>query len=258
MKTVVTKNGSFAQGEVRLCVPICEADIDGIKQACERLDFGIDVVEWRMDYFQGTTKQEWLNALDVIRELCDGYMLLATWRTVREGGVRPCSTQEYVQINEMMLQSGKVDLIDFELFCGEETLTHLVDTAHQYDVKVVISNHDHQNTPDDESMMIRLQAMQRMGGDLVKLAVMPNDVQDVYRLLQVSSAYVTKADSCLAITMAMGKCGFISRLCGEMSGSVMSFAALTKTSAPGQVDWQTMRMLLDQFHNAYAKDDGVK
>ena len=51
--------------------------------------------------------------------------------------------------------------------------------------------------------------------------------------------------------MEMGEMGVISRICAEMSGSIISFAALKEASAPGQLPWKQLEQLLYQFHQAY-------
>ena len=116
---------------------------------------------------------------------------------------------------------------------------------------MVISNHAMTNTPDNEAMMIRLQAMRRMGADIVKLAVMPNTVQDVWRLLETSTSFHEQVKDCYLVTMAMGEMGVISRICAEMSGSIISFAALKEASAPGEFPWKLLVQLLYHFHQAY-------
>jgi len=204
-----------------------------------------------MDYFQGEDVADWRKALHTIRSLTQGHILLATWRQKKEGGVRECDGKTYETLVSAIIESQEVDLVDVELFNEEATVKRLVDIAHTHHVGVVMSNHDHHATPSKEAMLIRLRAMQKMGADIVKLAVMPQCVQDVYHLLEVSSQYRASKDHCLMITMAMGPLGFVSRICGEMSGSIMSFAALNKASAPGQIPWQKMREMLDLFHEGY-------
>ena len=133
----------------------------------------------------------------------------------------------------------------------ESCVKDLTRYAHEHHVAVVISNHAMTNTPDNEAMMIRLQAMRRMGADIVKLAVMPNTVQDVWRLLETSTSFHEQVKDCYLVTMAMGEMGVISRICAEMSGSIISFAALKEASAPGQLPWKQLDQLLYQFHQAY-------
>ncbi|MCI8539906.1 MAG: type I 3-dehydroquinate dehydratase [Erysipelotrichaceae bacterium] len=251
MKTVMTRHGAVQTGSVKVCVPLCESNIEQLSNACAQLPRDVDVVEWRMDYMQARKQEDWLDGLTVVRNGCADRILLATWRSQREGGVQEQSLADYVGLYEQVITSGWADLIDVELFTKEECVVHLVEFAHRHGVKVILSNHDWQATPTNEAMMIRLQAMQRMGADLVKLAVMPHDVQDVYRLLQVSSEYSADPNACPLISMAMGEMGFLSRLCGEMSGSIMTFATFTQASAPGQLEWRKMKHLLELFHEGY-------
>ena len=57
--------------------------------------------------------------------------------------------------------------------------------------------------------------------------------------------------------MAMGEMGVISRICAEMSGSIISFAALKEASAPGQLPWKVLKDILTQLH-PQSQDHGEK
>lgn len=243
MKKLVVRQTVFQAGEVKICVPICGRSDQECLDECAMLKPGIDVVEWRMDYLAGTEPKDWLTALRAIRSSSQSLVLLATWRSAKEGGKRDIAWTDYLTINRAVIQSGLIDMIDVELFSGEEIVTQAVNEAHEHGVKVVMSHHDIQATPPKAAMRIRLEAMQRMGGDLVKLAVMPQCAQDVWDLLSVSSAFSAQEDSCPLISMAMGDLGVISRY-SPLSGSVMSFGALRQASAPGQLPWQTLKQLL--------------
>lgn len=234
---------------VNLCVPLCGSNIEELKQEIALLESGIDMVEWRMDCFCAEMAQDWIQALKKLRPLMNDYVLLATWRSEKEGGRQNCAF--YEELLKGIIQSGLVDMIDIELFQPESCVKDLTAYAHEHHVAVVISNHATTNTPDNEAMMIRLQAMRRMGADIVKLAVMPNTVQDVWRLLETSTSFHEQVKDCYLVTMAMGEMGVISRICAEMSGSIISFAALKEASAPGQLPWKQLEQLLHQFHQAY-------
>lgn len=237
--------------KVNICVPLCGTSREALTQEIALLEQGIDMVEWRMDYFSGEKPDDWLHALQVIRPLLRSYPLLATWRSKKEGGMRDFSMRQYEELLKVIIQSKLVDMIDIELFSEEACLQRLVACAHEHDVAVVISNHAMNDTPDIEAMSIRLKAMKRMQADIVKLAVMPNSMDDVWKLLQASSAFHEQYRDCPLITMAMGQLGVITRICGEMSGSLVSFAALKEVSAPGQLPWKQLRSLLEEFHRAY-------
>ncbi len=235
--------------KVNVCVPLCGSNVAELKQEIALLETGIDMVEWRMDCFYAESAQDWIQALKKLRPLMKDYVLLATWRSEKEGGSQNCAF--YEELLKAVIQSGLVDMIDIELFQSENCVKDLTTYAHGHHVAVVISNHAMTNTPDNEAMMIRLQAMRRMGADIVKLAVMPNTVQDVWRLLETSTSFHEQAKDCYLVTMAMGEMGVISRICAEMSGSIISFAALKEASAPGQLPWKQLEQLLYQFHQAY-------
>lgn len=238
--------------KVNICVPLCGTNTAELKQEIALLESDIDMVEWRMDCLNATVCEEWLQVLQTIRPLMKHYVLLATWRNESEGGRKQC--EHYEELLTAIIQSGLADLIDIELFQNEDTVKRLTALAHKQGVAVVMSNHEMMKTPDNQAMMIRLQAMRRMHADIAKLAVMPNSIHDVWRLLSVTSSFHEQCTDCYVVTMAMGETGVISRICGEMSGSLISFAALKEASAPGQLPYQQLKQMLTDFHHAYHKE----
>ena len=115
------------------------------------------------------------------------------------------------------------------------------------------SNHDFDKTPEDEEIRTRLVKMQSLGGDIAKMAVMPQCNADVLRLMSVTRS--TK-DECLnipVITMSMAAEGMISRMSGEIFGSDVTFGAVTDVSAPGQIDISVLSGILNTIHNEMEK-----
>lgn len=51
------------------------------------------------------------------------------------------------------------------------------------------------------------------------------------------------------VTMSMGSMGKISRIVGELTGSVITFASVGQTSAPGQIALEDMQTLLEVIHH---------
>lgn len=68
--------------------------------------------------------------------------LLFTFRSAKEGGEQAISTEAYIALNRAAIDSGLVDMIDLELFTGDDQVKETVAYAHAHDVKVVMSNHD--------------------------------------------------------------------------------------------------------------------
>ena len=52
------------------------------------------------------------------------------------------------------------------------------------------------------------------------------------------------------ITMSMSSQGVVSRLCGEVFGSSMTFGAVGQVSAPGQIPVDQLRQVLEILHNS--------
>ena len=86
--------------------------------------------------------------------------------------------------------------------------------------------------------------------DIPKIAVMPQNKADVLTLLAATEEmYRCYADRPL-ITMSMSATGVITRLCGEVFGSAMTFGAVGQVSAPGQIPVEKLNSALEIIHNA--------
>ena len=115
-------------------------------------------------------------------------------------------------------------------------------------MKVIVSNHDFDKTPDKDEILERLIKMQKLGADIPKIAVMPTCKKDVITLLAATEEMATNHCDTPIITMSMGSMGLISRLCGEAFGSALTFGAIGKTSAPGQMNVEDLSKILSLIH----------
>ena len=91
--------------------------------------------------------------------------------------------------------------------------------------------------------------MRKIGADLPKVAAMPQSRKDVLVLLKATETASSILD-CPIITMSMSGAGVISRLCGEVFGSAMTFGSAGKASAPGQMDVQDLSVVLELLHKS--------
>ena len=94
----------------------------------------------------------------------------------------------------------------------------------------------------------QLEYMEIMGGDILKVAYMPRSYKDVVCVMNATLEMSNKLTKPI-VTMAMGEIGKITRLCGELTGSAMTFACLGKSSAPGQISVEHMHELLEVIHH---------
>lgn len=245
MKTVTVDNVIIGQGTPKIIVPIVEKDESSIlKVAQEASQAKCDFVEWRIDHFEKVEEIGVVSALSKKVKETINKPLLITFRSFKEGGVLDISDDKYYEIYKDIIDNGTLDLLDVELYMPAEIVEKLVEACHDKGIFVVMCNHDFDKTPAKETIVQRLEAMEEKGGDICKIAVMPQTAQDVLTLLEATNERYQKAEVPL-ITMSMGALGMVSRLSGEVFGSAATFGALGQVSAPGQ-------MPVDDLANALA------
>ena len=247
--TVKIRNLILGEGIPKICVPVMGKERREIAcSAHNAMERGPDMIEWRVDYLDNIEDTE--NICDILRELrsCLGDTpLLATFRTKQEGGEKEISPEAYAHMYHVILKSNLADAIDAELYFDNETVSALIETAHRYGKKVILSSHDFQKTPPREEMVNRLEKMQELGGDIAKVAVMPQSSADVLMLLAATEEARRKLQIPV-ITMSMGATGAVSRMLGEISGSALTFGMAGQASAPGQIPVEDLRMILQKIH----------
>lgn len=251
-KTVKVRNVVLGEGTPKICVPIVGRTKEELIEEVEALkDISLDVVEWRVDYYENVEDIERVKELLVsLRKLLSNTPILFTFRSKKEGGEKEVSTNYYAKLNKEIAATRLVDLIDVELFTGDEIVKDIVAYAHDSEVKVVMSNHDFFKTPVQEEIVSRLRKMQELGADLPKIAVMPQNKSDVLVLLSATNEMAENYAEGPIITMSMAGTGVISRLAGEVFGSALTFGAAKKASAPGQIGVADLRTVLNILHNS--------
>lgn len=245
-KSIKVKNIELGVGMPKICVSITGKNENEIlKQAQEIKHNPVDIVEWRVDFFEDVFHIG--KVIDTLKKLVDllgECPILFTFRRKEEGGEQKISKEDYKKLNLEVVKSQLVSLVDVELFVGDDLVTEVVEVAHKYDVKVVISNHDFMKTPEKEELLLRLQKMQKLGGDLPKIAVMPKNERDVLDLLSVTEEFSRLYANRPFITISMSKLGLVSRLAGGVFGSAMTFGAVGEVSAPGQIEASRLKSIL--------------
>ena len=252
MNTIKVRDIEIGAGAPKIIVPIVGVTKEDILNEAKTFDsIPVDVVEWRVDWFEHVF--EFDKVEDVLKELrtvLGNIPLLLTFRTKKEGGEKAIDTKDYKELNLRAAKAGYVDFIDVEIFTGDDVVREIIDGAHAAGVRIIASNHDFFKTPAKSDIIYRLRKMQDMGADIPKIAVMPQSKRDVLTLLCATEEMVTDYADRPIITMSMAGTGVISRLCGEVFGSSMTFGAAKKASAPGQMGVNDLNTVLDLLHCA--------
>lgn len=249
MRVVKIRNIVIGEGRPKICVPIM-GNSHSVFRAAEKVkETHADLVEWRVDTDPDPMEEAHvLQTAKKLRGILGEIPLLFTFRTQYEGGCKDISEEDYKELNLKMIQSGSIDLIDIEFFREEQYLKEMIDCAKKNHVRTVLSSHDFENTPTVEEIVRRLTDMQMAGGDLVKMAVMPRSDSDVLKLLLATWEMKKSHSDTPVITMSMGGMGTCSRICGELFGSAVTFAAYEKASAPGQLQIEEVYEIVEKLH----------
>lgn len=252
MNPIVVRDIKIGEGIPKICVPIVGVTREEILSAGENIaKIGADVVEWRVDWYENVFAFEQVaETAKALRGVLGNTPILFTFRTAKEGGEKDIEKDVYVELNQMAAKTGAVDLVDVEAFTGDDAVKAIVETAHAHGVKVVASNHDFHKTPEKEEIVSRLCKMQELGADIPKIAVMPQNKKDVLTLLAATEEMYTEHADRPIITMSMAGTGVISRLCGEVFGSALTFGAAGKASAPGQMEVEELKTVLGLLHKS--------
>lgn len=252
IRIITVKDVRIGEGIPKICVPIVGKTREEITEEAALLNgINLDVVEWRVDFFEKVEDIAKVKEMLIeLRKLLLNTPILFTFRSAKEGGEKEISTSYYAQLNKEIAATKLIDLVDVELFTGDEVVKEIVASAHDSEVKVVMSNHDFFKTPSQEEIVSRLRKMQSLGADLPKIAVMPQNQNDVLVLLSATNEMVKNYAEVPIITMSMSSTGVISRLAGEVFGSALTFGAAKKASAPGQIAVDDLRLVLDILHNS--------
>ena len=248
-RTVQIKNLTIGSGMPKICVPITGVTASEIiSQAATVKAASPDLVEWRVDYFEQMKDDAAVeHMLFGLAETLQDIPVLFTLRTDREGGKAHVTGEVYEKILLHALACPQTDMIDVEAMPEQESAARIIKSAHEKGIPVIASNHHFEGTPSNEQIDCIFSRMEKTGADILKMAVMPENSRDVIRMMERTMSWHEKSERPL-ITMSMGVLGCVSRMCGEMTGSCMTFASVTEASAPGQIDMTSLKHILQILH----------
>ncbi len=243
------KNIEIGKGMPNICIPIMGKTKEALLcEAAEVMNYPCDIVEWRIDHFDAVfNKEVLLDTLQTLYEVLVDKVLLVTFRTSNEGGEKTIDIQTYMEVLESVITSRSLDIIDLECFFDTDAIQHLVSVAQDHQVHVIMSHHNFNETLAHEDIITCFKAMESKGADILKIAMMPTTKEDVLTLMSATLATQHMLNKPL-IAMSMGKLGVISRLCGELYGSCVTFGCMDTISAPGQVNAHEVKHMLEVLH----------
>jgi 3-dehydroquinate dehydratase-1 len=229
-----------------ICLPLVAKDKkDLLAQAEASLPQAPDLLEWRVDGFEGVTDIEAsLEALRALAAAIDPVPMIYTCRIDKEGGMCSLAPDRRLELITAAIETGLPDIVDIELCNAAAFIETVMEAAAASGIKVILSSHYFEETPDEGTILGRLTGAQEAGAHIAKVAVMPRNYQDVLVLLSATLKARSGAVEIPIVTISMGAEGGITRLAGGLFGADITFAVGNEASAPGQIPIGELRQAM--------------
>ncbi|HEY1228956.1 MAG TPA: type I 3-dehydroquinate dehydratase [Ramlibacter sp.] len=253
MRPITLRGEPLARGAMpAVCIPLVSRTADALLAEAEAAAAKRpDLVEWRVDHFEGIADRIGVAGLAVrLKQQAQGLPILFTCRSAREGGAAvPLSDEGIAALHAAVAETGAVDLLDIEMAADPRHVDTVRQAARDHGLALVLSFHDFQRTPPLQDLLARFRQAHALGADLAKVAVMPQSAGDVLTLLQAT--WQASEELPVAVAgMAMGPLGAVSRVGGGAFGSALTFAVGQQASAPGQLPIDDLRAALAALQRA--------
>lgn len=239
------KGKIIGKGKPLVCVPVMESSKEEILRETRRLEEAhTEMIEWRVDAFENVESPNAIREiLNEMKHIIKESILVYTFRSKNQGGCKALSAADIYDIHQVAAESDVVDFIDVEYFEAKNPQKEIA-MLREMGAYVIASHHDFEQTPERGVIRMLLEQIRESGADVVKLAVMPQSMQDVLDLLEETSFFHEQYPDKALITMSMGAKGAVSRVAGEFFGSCVTFGAGEQASAPGQLPMGELEQVL--------------
>lgn len=250
MNIIKIKNVEIGKGIPKICIPLTGKNREEIIEEMEIVKkSNPDLIEWRVDFFEESDNPERVcEMLGTINDSFKQIPVLFTFRTKEEGGEKSIMSEDYVKLLKEVSERRLVDIVDVQVFWYGEKSEDFIKELKETGAVVLASSHHFEGTPSVREMSDALYTMENRGADIVKLAVMPRSEKDVCALLEATMERKEHSNKPM-ITMSMGQRGMLSRICGELTGSCVTFASGKQASAPGQIKADELKKVLGDIHD---------
>ncbi len=172
---------------------------------------------------------------------------IATIRSEIEGGSWTLSEAERLKLFKLVIP--EVSAVDIEL-SAKSIIKEVVQTAHKHKKLAVISYHNFDGTPSLKILEDTMKKAISSGADIVKVATLAIKREDV----QLLAEFTLRNRSKNLVSIAMGTEGSISRILFPSLGSLMTYASLGQSTAPGQLDYESTFDLLRRMYPKYNEE----
>ena len=208
----------------------------------------IDIVELRIDQWENFVIKNVDTVVQQLRGLNLDFKILVTYRTSNQGGKGNVEETTYIDILKLLIEYAQFELLDIEWSGAINTdqYAQLITDAQEKNLNVVLSHHNFEETPSLEEIKFIYYKMQKLAPQYLKLAVMPNNKEDVLHLLEAMS--VTSDNTPYkVIGISMSHLGLVSRVAQGVFGGSISYGCLGEPQAPGQIHVKALKQQLEFY-----------
>lgn len=248
MMDVQVREVRFDAGKPKICVPILGKTFDEIIEQASEAKNVAEVIEWRADYYEDLFDEEKLNqTLLALRDEIRNIPLIFNLRTERVGGTLDLPLNQYRQINEFVVSSRAIDLVDIEVSIVDTLSTTFIKWMQALDVRVIMSYYDFEQIPEDAVLLFRLNLIEHSGADLAKIVVTPKNEADVLRQMKI----IMKAQTFVTlpiISVLLGRLGKFAQVGGSLDGSCMTYGSLAGKAQPdAMIEAEKLAMIVNEL-----------
>jgi len=212
-----------------LCVSLAEPSVAAMLRALR----GVRFAEIRLDAVSGLT-EEGVRSIFSRRT-----RLIATFRPLKRNESRR------LRFLASAIEAGAA-YVDIEVDTPAPARRSLVGLARKNRCKVILSYHNHRETPSRGALLKTIDRAFAAGADMVKIACLSRGPRDNARLLGLLE------DPRPTIVVGMGKAGAVTRISAPLLGSPISYAfsGSGRPTAPGQIEAATLISFWERIKNA--------
>ncbi|MFH1904398.1 MAG: type I 3-dehydroquinate dehydratase [bacterium] len=196
-------------------------------QSAQKL--GADILELRVDMLE-RCYHTGEKASSVIKQLKKEVKLpvILTIRSSNEGGMAKIADGRRLDVFREAIS--ETDLVDIEI-SSDRINSEVIELAKTRNKKVILSYHNFEKTPALPYLKNQAEKACGLGCDILKIAAMANNMEEVRRLLNFCSNWEKTKIS----VMSMGYFGAMSRLAGFLFGSCLTYGFIDQPVACGQL-----------------------
>lgn len=221
-----------------VCLSLACKTVDELKEEFAQNKNYCQMVEWCIEKTEGSenySEEEFKAILKDIKKMCGLKKLIVSYKgDVSVGG------------RILAWSVGIANIIDVD--ADNPCLPAVVKATRFSRSKVLISHHRYDEMPSRDDIAEQFIKMEKLGGDILKIACFAKEEIDTHQMLEGAAAYVQLRKAKPIVAIAMGENGQTSRVCAGDFGSVISYAYGSEPTAPGQFSAKDLSKYLDVYY----------